>query len=81
MQRKGFVLIELLLIPMILIGACLSVVMGVGWFINVYKLCKCDFESPYRAEVIRGVGTIVFPLGCVAGWLDIGDGPTDPNSM
>jgi hypothetical protein len=46
----------------------------VGWGKNVYKLCHCDFEASYKAEVIRGVGVIVPVVGAVTGYCTIEDG-------
>lgn len=46
-------------------------VMGTGWVKNLIKLTECDFEAPYKAEVIHYIG-IVPPVGMVTGWLDLG---------
>jgi len=46
-----------------------------GWVGNIVKFAGCDFKSPYKAEVIRGVGIIVPVVGAVTGYLDIEDGP------
>lgn len=43
----------------------------VGWCVNVYRFCTSDFESPYRAEIIRGVGIPVAPVGAVVGFIDL----------
>lgn len=43
----------------------------IGWVKNVIKLSECDFEAPYKAEVIHGVG-IIPPVGMVTGWLNVG---------
>ena len=56
--------------------AVILVVVGSGWVQNVYKLTKCDFETPYKTEVIRVVG-IIPPVGAVVGWMDIGEENTD----
>lgn len=45
-----------------------------GWFMNIYKLCKSDFESPYKNEIIRTVGVFFAPIGSIAGFIDIKDG-------
>jgi len=45
----------------------------IGWFMNLYKLTKYDFDTPLKAEVTRIVGMAVFPLGAVMGYLDIED--------
>jgi hypothetical protein len=55
--------------------ALLILAMGIGWVMNVVKFCKCDFEAPYKAEAIRGIGIVVLPVGAVAGWCTIDDGP------
>ena len=55
----------LLLLFAILIGI-------IGYARNVMYLVKCDFEAPYKAEVLRIVGT--FPLfGPITGWIPYED--------
>lgn len=46
-------------------------VIGTGWVKNIIKLSNCDFEAPYKAEVIHGIGLIP-PVGMITGWLDVG---------
>ena len=60
--QKGFV-------P--LVSIIIVLVVGIGWVKNVIKLSDCDFEAPYKAEIIHGVGLIP-PVGMVTGWLNIG---------
>lgn len=43
-----------------------------GWIKNVIKLSDCDFESPYKEEVIRAVG-IIPPVGAVVGYINFED--------
>lgn len=43
-----------------------------GYIKNVIKLSECDFEHPYKAEVIHIVGLIP-PVGAITGWLNIGN--------
>lgn len=62
--QRGFTLIEVVVVVVILAVA-------VGWIKNIIKLSECDFEAPYKAEVIHGVGLIP-PVGMVTGWLVIG---------
>ena len=46
----------------------------IGWGMNVYKLVvHTDFASPYKAEVIRTVGTVVPIIGAVTGYMEIKD--------
>jgi hypothetical protein len=53
----------------------LCLVIGIGGYVaNIVRLCSTDFEAPYKAEVIRGVGVVVPPLGVVLGFVPIADG-------
>jgi len=70
-ERKGFVLVGLLVLAVIVGGLILTA----GWGLNIYKLTQCDFAEPYKAEVIRGVGIALPFVGSVAGWMDIDDTP------
>jgi len=75
MKNKGFTLIELLLvvwIGILLIGC-------VGWVCNVWELCHCDFEAPYKAEVCRSLGVVIVPMGMIEGFITIKDG--EPNGI
>lgn len=66
-KQRGFTIVELLMViamVVILVGA-------VGWIKNVIKLTECDFEAPYKAEVVHGLG-IIPPVGMVTGWLNLG---------
>lgn len=56
---------------MLIIQVLILLVVGTGWIKNLVKLTDCDFEAPYKAEVIHLVG-IVPPVGMVTGWLDVG---------
>lgn len=40
-----------------------------GWCANIAKLSHDSFEAPYNAEVIRGLGVIVAPVGAVTGYI------------
>jgi len=53
------------------IAGLLIVIVFTGWTKNIVKLSECDFESPYKAEVIHTVGLIPL-VGMVTGWLDVG---------
>ena len=43
-----------------------------GWGMNIYKMTQLDFASPYKAEVIRGVGLIPV-FGAITGYMTIGE--------
>lgn len=48
----------------------LVVVLVAGsWIGNFVKLMDCDFESPYKCEVIHGVG-IVPAVSLITVWFD-----------
>lgn len=56
-----------------IITICIIVLIGYGWFANLYKLSQYNFSSPYKAEVMRTVGAVVFPVGVVMGYFNIED--------
>lgn len=64
---------------LILIVMVILVLPGIGYVANIVKLCKCDFETPFKAEVIRGIGVFVFPVGVITGYLTIKDGKETKN--
>ena len=47
----------------------LSIITAVTWIGNFVKLTNCDFQSPYRCEVIHGVGLFP-PLNIVTVWFN-----------
>ncbi len=38
---------------------------------NIYKLCRCDFEHSYKAEIIHSIG-VCTGTGGILGWFDFG---------
>ena len=42
----------------------------IGWFVNIYKFATLDFEAPYKAEILRGIGIPVAPLGGVLAFIN-----------
>lgn len=46
-----------------------------GWFTNVLRFAKADFEEPYKNEIIRGIGIPFVPMGIVLGYCHIDDTP------
>jgi hypothetical protein len=65
MNNKGFTLLELIICIVIFFA-------GLGYILNIVKLVDCDFERPYKAEVIRTIGIFTGPVGSVLGYLDVG---------
>ncbi len=46
------------------------VFIAVGWVKNLIKLTDCDFQSPYKCEVVHTIG-IVPVVGMITGWITI----------
>ena len=42
--------------------------MIVSWLINVGALLKCDFQVPYKGEVIHAVGLFFPPAAVITVW-------------
>lgn len=42
------------LIPMLLIWAYIVI----AWIVNLVKLLRCDFEAPYKDEIVHAIGLI-----------------------
>ena len=41
---------------------------AVPWVWNAIKFVSCDFESPYRCEVIHGAGVFIPPASYITVW-------------
>lgn len=54
-------------------GIILMVALTIGYIANIYRACKLDYESPYKAEAIRVIGIFIPPMGGVVGYIDIED--------
>ena len=54
-----------------IVALVIVVVIVVGWVKNLIKLTNCDFEAPYKCEVVHVVG-LAPPIGAITGWLDMG---------
>jgi hypothetical protein len=50
----------------------LTIVLGslASWGVNLYRFCNCDFEAPYKAEILYGIG-IFSPTCVVTAWMDL----------
>lgn len=49
---------------LILLGLYLSV-----WVLNLIKFCQCDFDAPWKSEIIHGIGVFLPPTSIVTVWL------------
>lgn len=46
----------------------LWLVFAVCWVANVVRLIGCDFNAPYKGEIIHAVGVVVPPAAVVTVW-------------
>lgn len=67
-KRKGFALLGVLIVIVVI-----GLVGGIGYVRNIIGLTRCDFQAPYKAEVIRAVGVVVPPVGAIVGWIGVED--------
>ena len=47
------------------------VIYGYGiitYIINLVQLFNCDFDAPYKDELIKGIGALFPPLNCITVW-------------
>lgn len=59
-------------IAVLFVVLCASIVAAVtGYVKNVIKLSECDFQAPYKAEVMHAVG-IIPTIGMFTGYMDFG---------
>lgn len=49
-----------------------------GWIQNIIKLSNCDFEAPYKCEVIHAIG-IIPPVGIFTGYMDFSENENTTN--
>jgi len=62
MKNVSFI-VGLMLVSVLLVS------FPVGYIANIVKLSDCDFKAPYKAEIIRGVGIVIPPVGYVVGFI------------
>jgi hypothetical protein len=48
-----------------------------GYVFNLIKLTQCDFETPYKVEILRGIGVVVPPIGAIEGFIYMSDVGTE----
>ena len=51
--------------------ATITVYTLITWSICVYRFASCDFEAPYKAEVLYGI-SLATPACWVTAWIDFG---------
>lgn len=66
-HQTGYTLTGLLIVLWI---SCMTISIST-WMWNATKLASCDFDAPYKCELIHGVGLVLPPLAIVTVWFDI----------
>lgn len=52
-----------------IIGFVISVLLGIGYFLNIYSLIVLDWAQPISTEVvIRIAGIFLAPIGAILGY-------------
>jgi len=52
----------------IIVGLIAVVLLTAPHIVNAYRLVGCDFESPYKCEVIHAIGVVLPPAAWVTVW-------------
>ena len=53
------------------LGVIVSLVL-IAWGVNIVRFINCDFESPYKCEIVHGIG-LVPPIAPFVVWTDTDD--------
>lgn len=40
----------------------------ISWIVNLVKFINCDFSSPYKDEIIHGLGIFIAPISMITCW-------------
>lgn len=64
-KQKGNAALGLFFAALIVLSVC-------GWVSNLIKLTDCDFEAPYKCEVVHTIGVFIVPIGVFTGYMDFG---------
>lgn len=56
---------------LVAIYLAILLLLGVGFIKNIIKLIHCDFEAPYKCEIIHIIG-LAPPVGAITGWVNVG---------
>jgi len=51
----------------------ITLLLSVGWVMNIVSLANCDFKAPYKAEVVHVIGVVLPLVGGIVGWMDLGN--------
>lgn len=40
-----------------------------SWIVNLIQFLQCDFQGPWKDEIVKGIGVLLFPANCVTVWM------------
>jgi len=49
----------------------IGVALAIGWINDIEKFSECDFQAPYKCEIVHGL-SLIPPVGMITGWLNVG---------
>lgn len=49
-------------------GILLSIYIGICWVINLIQLFNCDFDAPWKDELIHIIGVFIVPASGITVW-------------
>ena len=44
------------------------IAMIIAWFVNLVQFFMCDFESPFKEEIIHAFGIFMPPISVITVW-------------
>lgn len=42
---------------------------AISWVVNAYQFFTCDFNAPYKEEIVHGLGLIIPYLSTITVWI------------
>ena len=52
----------------VILNLAIAIFVIACWVVNLVKFTECDFEDPYKSEIIHGVGVVFPPASVVTCW-------------
>ena len=65
-KQAGFTVVE---VTVAIVAAIVGIGGATGWVLNIVKLCGSSSQPVEPLVVLRCVGVLVVPLGCVLGYI------------
>lgn len=69
-KQRGYTLTELMVVLTTELMVVLTImIVVISWTVNAVRLVSCDFEAPYKAEVLHTIGLIPI-IAPITVWVD-----------